>query len=196
MDFFGPICVKRGRSEEKRYGCILTCISTRAVHIEVAHLLTTESFFMALERFLAQRKHVYYLYSDNRTNFFGAQRIIQEYLKKWNWKQIRDSLQCLDIEWHFNTPTASHFGGAWERLIRTFRTISNDISAHRIYDDENLRTVLKVEAIMNSRPLTPVCFSELTVRARRVARNSQWGHTWGSGGGFPSDQKFCIFLQK
>ena len=166
VDFFGPIYVKRGRSEEKRYGCIFTCMSTRAVHIEVAHSLTTESFLMALERFVARRRHVHDLYSDNGTNFIGAQRVIQEYLKKWNQKQIRDSLQCLDIEWHFNTPTASHFGGAWERLIRTVRKILNDISEHRVYDDENLRTVLtKVEAIMNSRPLTPVCFSELTDRA-------------------------------
>ena len=54
VDFFGPIYVKHGRSEEKRYGCIFTCMSTRAVHIEVALSLTTESFLMALERFLAR----------------------------------------------------------------------------------------------------------------------------------------------
>ena len=60
----------------------------------------------------------------------------------------------------------AHFGGAWERLICTVRKILNDISQHRVYDDENLRTVLtKVEAIMTSRLLTPVCFSELTGRA-------------------------------
>ena len=31
---------------------------------------------------------------------------------------------------------------------------------------------------------------------RRVARNSQLGLIFGSGGGDPSAQKFCIFLQK
>ena len=106
------------------------------------------------------------LYSDNGTNFVGAQKILLEYLKEWNQKRIHDSLQCLDIAWHFNTFTASHFGGAWERFIRTVRKILNDITPCRVYDDENLCSVLtKVEAIMNSRPLTPICFSELTDRA-------------------------------
>ena len=39
IDYFGPIAVKRGRGREKRYGCLFTCLSSRAVHIEVAESL-------------------------------------------------------------------------------------------------------------------------------------------------------------
>lgn len=42
VDFFGPLQVEQGRSIVKRYGCLFTCLTTRAVHIEIAHYLDTD----------------------------------------------------------------------------------------------------------------------------------------------------------
>nr|CAK6928354.1 unnamed protein product [Fasciola hepatica]CAK6928356.1 unnamed protein product [Fasciola hepatica] len=42
VDYFGPFPVRRGRSTEKRYGCLFSCLQTRAIHIEVAHSLTSD----------------------------------------------------------------------------------------------------------------------------------------------------------
>jgi hypothetical protein len=53
VDFFGPMYVVVGRRREKRYGCIFTCFVTRAVHLEIAHRLDTDSFIMAFRRFIA-----------------------------------------------------------------------------------------------------------------------------------------------
>ena len=53
VDYFGPFYVKEGRRQLKRYGTLFTCMTSRAVHIEVADSLSTDSFINALRRFMA-----------------------------------------------------------------------------------------------------------------------------------------------
>ena len=38
VDYFGPLPVKLGRSIVKRYGCVFTCLTMRAIHIEIGLL--------------------------------------------------------------------------------------------------------------------------------------------------------------
>jgi hypothetical protein len=44
VDYFGPWYIKDGRKELKRYGVLLTCLASRAIHLEVAKTFETDSF--------------------------------------------------------------------------------------------------------------------------------------------------------
>ena len=76
VDCFGPFIVKRGHSLEKRYGVIFTCLSIRAIHIEVAHSMDTDSFVNALRRFMARRGKPELIRSDNATNFTSRENSV------------------------------------------------------------------------------------------------------------------------
>ncbi|XP_035657338.1 uncharacterized protein LOC118403009 [Branchiostoma floridae] len=157
VDYFGPIEVKRGRSTVKRYGVIFTCMATRAVHIEKADSLDTDSCISALRRFVARRGQAKQIWSDNGTNLVGAKAEMEKEIKKWNERQISETMLKKNVDWRFNPPTGSHFGGVWERQIRSIRQVLNAISKQKLQDDEGLRTLFcEVEYIINGRPITAV----------------------------------------
>ena len=52
VDYLGPFYIKEKRKELKRFGCLFTCLTSRAVHIEISNTLETDSFNMALRRFI------------------------------------------------------------------------------------------------------------------------------------------------
>lgn len=155
VDCFGPFEVKRGRGTAKRYGVIFTCLAMRAIHLELASSLDTDSFVNALRRFIARLGQVLELRSNNGTNFIGAEHELREAVGKWNHAQINDTLLQKGIRWIFNLPAGSHHGGVWERLIRSVRKVLNSVLRTQNLDEECLYTVFcEVEAIINSRPIT------------------------------------------
>lgn len=159
IDSFGPFMVVRGRSRVKRYGLIITCLASRAVHIEVMHSLTTDSFIQAFTRFRCRRGNIKVIISDNGTNFVGAKRELRLEIDKWNKKHLEKWLQQEQITWKFNPPSASHFGGVWEREIRSIRQVLGALLREQPIkmDDELLNTLFhQVENILNSRPLTEI----------------------------------------
>lgn len=139
----------------KRYGVLFTCLTMRAVHIEVAHSLDTDACINALRRFISRRGQVSVIRSDNGTNFIGAERELREAIQNLNDSKIKEEMLKGGIEWNFNPPGASHQGGIWERQIRTVRKVLGALLKQQVLDDDGLHTLLcEVESIINSRPLT------------------------------------------
>ncbi len=155
VDYFGPFDIRQGRSNVKRYGVLFICLTTRAVHIEVAHSLDTDSCLNAIRRFVCRRGQVSIMRSDNGTNFIGAEVELRKAIQQWNQSKIEHTLMQKGIHWIFNPPSGSHFGGIWERQIRSVRKIFRSVLKEQTLTDESMHTFLcEVEAIMNDRPLT------------------------------------------
>src|SRR5436309_838962 len=68
VDYAGSFAVAlrraRGVKPIKMYVCLFVCFATRAVHLELAHSLSTDSFLAALRRFVSRRGRCSHLYSD------------------------------------------------------------------------------------------------------------------------------------
>ena len=157
IDFFGPLEVKRGRANVKRWVVIFTCLVSRAIHLEVSSSLDTDSCINALRRFICRRGQVTSIRTDNGTNFVGAQKELRAALKDLNQHKIQNALLRDGVKWTFNPPYGAHHGGVWERLIRPVKKILCSVLKEQRLDDETLQTALcEVEGIMNDRPLTTV----------------------------------------
>ena len=150
IDVFGPFYVNQRRVQVKRYGLLVTCMCSRAIHIEMLDDLSTDAFINGLRCFISIRGFVKQIQCDNGSNFVGAAREL-------NKNRLSSYFAERHCEFVFNPPDASHAGGVWERQIRTVRDILSSIllTCPRKLDDSSLRTVFyEVMAIVNSRPLS------------------------------------------
>ena len=116
--------------------------------------MSSSSMLNAVSRFIARRGRVQKFLSDNGTNLVGARK---EMAKVFFSRKVTDDCSTKGVEWEFNPPGASHFGGVWERLIGVGRRILSTLWKDQVFTDETLATCLcEAESIVNSRPLTAV----------------------------------------
>ena len=157
VDYRGPIEVKILQRTLKRWCCLFTCLTTRAVHIKVAQSLDTESCLAAVTRFIARRGYPSPIITDNGTNFVGAAKEPKAFMDEWDKSKIESDLAQKKIVWKFNQPGAPHFGGIWERLVQSCKKVMIAILDNRSLTDEVLSTAMcLVEQTLNARPLTAV----------------------------------------
>lgn len=157
MDVFGPFVVRDRRSEIKRWGLLLTCMYSRAVHVEMLDDLSTDGFLIALRNFIALRGKVSTIFCDQGTNFVGACNELQAQINMVADEKVKEYMLQNAIKFKFNPPEGSHRGGTWERLIRSIRCVLNGMRSRykgRL-SSSTLRTAFYESAcIVNSRPLT------------------------------------------
>ncbi|XP_065197606.1 uncharacterized protein LOC135829128 [Sycon ciliatum] len=121
VDYAGPFETKQGRGQRraKQYLCLFTCMTSRAVHLEMATSLSTDCFLNAFERFCSRRGVPTHVRSDNGTNFVGAQRELQELINQFDEEKIAQKAANNSIHWSFNPPLAPHFGGVHEAMVKS-----------------------------------------------------------------------------
>ncbi|XP_067939867.1 uncharacterized protein [Watersipora subatra] len=158
IDCFGPFIVKDRRTEVKRWGLLLTCLYSRAVHVEILDDMSSDSFITALRAFISLRGNVHTIYCDQGTNFIGAANELVKGLESSDPNtHLGHYLRANAIEFKFNAPHASHTGGAWERQIRSIRAAMElQLRKHQgRLSSSGLRVAFyEAMAIVNSRPIS------------------------------------------
>ena len=133
----------------KAYVSLFVCVSTKAIHLELASDLTSEAFLASFRRFIARRGRVSHLYSDQGTNYRGASSELIELAKAASSK--------LEIQWYFNPPGAPHFNGLSEAGVKSVKTHLYRLIGDQLMTYEEFYTLLTcIESILNSRPLSPI----------------------------------------
>lgn len=118
MDFAGPFDIKvssrRNATTTKGYICVFVCMASKAIHLEAVSDLSTQRFLAALRRFISRRGLCTDLYCDQGTNFKGASNelpLLFLQAKSQTTTDIENIFAEDEIEFHFNPPSAPHWGG-------------------------------------------------------------------------------------
>ncbi|XP_033221140.1 uncharacterized protein LOC117175541 [Belonocnema kinseyi] len=104
VDFAGPVFL---RGKQKGWICLFTCAIYRAVHLEPVTSMSTKVFLDSFHRFIGRRGRPSIVYSDNGTNFVGADNAFESL----NWDKISKYSSVKRIDWSFNPPSATCWGG-------------------------------------------------------------------------------------
>ncbi|XP_055633837.1 uncharacterized protein LOC129774165 [Toxorhynchites rutilus septentrionalis] len=163
VDLCGPFKFRKLRKSPptKCYVAIFVCLVTKAIHIELVYDLSTAAFIAALHRFIARRGKPHVIHYDNARNFKGAVRELAELRSQFYSQQHEAAVvnRCANdgIEFKFIPPRSPNFGGLWEAAVKSFKkhfrsTVGNSI----LSQDEFVTLLSRIEACLNSRPLTPL----------------------------------------
>lgn len=161
VDYWGPLLLRpatRRSAARKAYVAVFVCFCTKAVHMELVVDLTTAKFMQAFRRFTSRRGFCSQIYSDNGRNFVGASNELRRLLKSNEFRQAF-AQECSNnaIEWHFNPPKASHFGGLWESAIASAQKhLFRVLGPHKLDYDDMETLLIQIECCLNSRPIIPI----------------------------------------
>ena len=165
FDVLGPWMIRSrkirgGAANSKRWGLVFTCLSSRAIHIELLESMDASSFICTLRRFFALRSPVSILWCDRGTNFIGGKSELGDALSEMDQRQVKGYVNNHGCQWIFNPPHASHFGGAWERQIGTICCVLEamfaELGSHQLTHELLVTLMAEVTAIVYARPISAI----------------------------------------
>ena len=136
VDYFGPLFVDN--SATKVWALLVTCATSRAVHLELVRSQTSAELVLALRRFFALRGTPTIVYSDNARTFHAL---------------LSQLPRC--VSWRFIPEAAPWWGGFWERLVGvTKKALRITLHMCHLTFDELSATLYELAFFINLRPLT------------------------------------------
>ncbi|XP_066925113.1 uncharacterized protein [Clytia hemisphaerica] len=171
IDYAGPYLVRNvydenDKSTHKCWISLITCLSCRAIHLDIAKNYDSQACCDVLKRFIARYGVPKLVVSDNGTSFIGP--------------EVRNFATNNDIVWKFNLQKAPWQGGVFERLIKSVKRCLSKVMLKKTFTyDELLTTLNQIEVVINNRPLcytdendTPLTPNHL-VFERRIGQNER-----------------------
>ena len=135
IDFFGPLYVD---GSQKVWVLLITCATSRAVHLELVKSQGVDDVKRALRRFFALRSTPELIYSDNARTFHALVPHLPP-----------------SVKWKFIPEAAPWWGGFWERLVGiTKRCLKITLHQCHLSFDELAVTLYELGFYLNLRPLT------------------------------------------
>lgn len=146
------------------------CVARKcSTHLEYVDDYVTNGFLSAFRRFASRRGLPSDMYSDNGTNFQGADRELHTTFQRLVADpQIQDTIANDNVKCHFIPPSAPHFGGLWEAGVKGLKFhLKRAIGSRTLSQIEFATLLCQIEACLNSRPISalhddPNDFSALT----------------------------------
>ena len=190
VDLFGPYIVKddvKKRTTMKVWGVVFSCMSSRAIHVELASTLSTESFLLAYQRFTAVRGHPRKIWSDPGTNFIGAKPILKEmytYLDQQSTGTFDSYIarNGTDWTWKIHPADSPHRNGAVEAAVKITKRALQSLGKVEGLTFIEFLTVLQLAAnLANERPISArvqsqeECIQYITPNTLLLGRATQSG---------------------
>ncbi|XP_067635877.1 uncharacterized protein [Eurosta solidaginis] len=116
LDYFGPVSVTVGRRTEKRLVALFTCLTVRAIHLEIAYDLSTDACILAIRNFMNRRGVPSRIRSDNGKHFIAIAGEAERFSDVFDCCALQGELTSKGVEWVLNCrkiPLRAAYGNAW-----------------------------------------------------------------------------------
>jgi hypothetical protein len=169
IDLFGPVGYQqhvKKRQVGKGWGVVFVCTTTSALHVEFMDMYSTDSFLLALRRFMSVRGTPTRFQSDRREQLVVAAKQVAT----WDFKEVVQWAGRKGIEWTLVPTGGQHFNGQAERMIGLIKKqLWKTFEGKKLTHEETLTVLAEAVQKINSRPLTwnprpegePLCVQDL-----------------------------------
>jgi hypothetical protein len=169
IDLFGPVEYQqhaKKRQVGKGWGVVFVCTTTSALHVEFMDTYSTDSFLMALRRFMSVRGTPTRFQSDRGEQLVAAAKQVAT----WDFTEVVQWAGKKGIEWTLVPTGGQHFNGQAERMIGLIKQqLWRTFEGKRLSHEETITVLAEAVHKINSRPITwnprpegePLCVQDL-----------------------------------
>ena len=120
LDYFGPLYIRQGKDRVKVWVCLFTCITVRAMHLELVEGMTVEQFLLTFCRFIARRGKPDQIILEYAPNFKATKKAIDMAWEKVVYDPpVHSYLSDKKIKLSFIIEPSPWMGGFYEHLVGT-----------------------------------------------------------------------------